>query len=605
MEWLLKSVARGTAVAGLPARHPSRDIALATALGLIYFLAAQLSQGLTLADGVAVFWPAAGLSSGMLIALGSAARLPVAAAVSMATIAVHILRADPLWAGAALGLCNAAEALIIAGLIDRFFGAGFRLNRLPHVLGLLLAAVAGTAISGIGGALTYRLFQGPSAPILATWQHWFASDAVGVIAGAPLVIGLVGLAREPPPRTEFVEGVFALAVLSVMTAAIILLPQEPWQTVGPLALLFPILLWLAARCQPALAAAGAFIVSFIFVLTTIDGVGHFGDPNIPVGDRILDAQVAILFVTLGALILAALFAERRQNETHLARMVVMLERERTNKMMSIKAATSSIVHEVRQPLTGITAKSSAARRWLKRDPPDVEKVAQLLHEIEGAGFRADEVLENVRRLFQDADHEREMIDVNGMARDAVQTLADELNHHHVRTILDLTSELPNVMGHRTQLQEVIVNLVNNAIDAMAPVKARRRVLRVGTKLNGGKKIIIEVEDSGHGIKPERIDGIFEAFVTTKPKGTGLGLAICMRIIEGHGGQLTASSDGKSGALFQIMLPIESTVASAGLSKEAHHADHAALTSGIGKPPPILNVRSISPIPRKAGHAPPL
>jgi signal transduction histidine kinase len=138
------------------------------------------------------------------------------------------------------------------------------------------------------------------------------------------------------------------------------------------------------------------------------------------------------------------------------------------------------------------------------------------------------------------------------------------------------------MGHRTQLQEVLVNLISNAIDAMAPVKARRRVLRVGTRLNGGKKIIIEVEDSGHGIKPERIDGIFEAFVTTKPKGTGLGLAICMRIIEAHGGELTASSDGKSGALFQIMLPNESTARSVNLSENTHRADHDALASGFGR-----------------------
>jgi signal transduction histidine kinase len=112
------------------------------------------------------------------------------------------------------------------------------------------------------------------------------------------------------------------------------------------------------------------------------------------------------------------------------------------------------------------------------------------------------------------------------------------------------------MGHRVQLQEVISNLVYNAIDAMAPIKLDLRVLKVRTRSDGAKAIIIEVEDSGHGIEPERLGSIFEPFVTTKPHGTGLGLAICSRIVERHGGLLTASSQGKNGALFQIVLPVD-------------------------------------------------
>ena len=541
-------------VAQLQPWHRAHSVALALTLGTVYFLAAQLSQGLTLEDGVAVFWPAAGFSSGVLIALGPGGRWAVAAGTVTATIAVHAINGDPLWAGAALALCNVAEALIIAGMIHRYCGADFHLDRLTPVLALLVAAVAGPAVSGIGGAVTYRLFTGPSAPILGTWYHWFASDVVGVIAGAPLVIGLIGLAREPPARNEFVEGTIAITTLSAMTGIILWLPAEPWQTVIPVALLFPMLLWLAARCRPVFAAAGSFIVSLTIVLTTIEGVGHFGDPDVPIADRIAEAQAGIMVVALGALVLAALFAERRQSEIRLARTIVMLERERANRMMSVQAAASSIVHEVRQPLTGITAKSSAARRWLRRTPREIGKVEQLLNEIENAGFRANEVLENVRSLFQDADREQEPVHINTLATEALTILRGELNDNDVETVVELASELPLVMGHRTQLQEVIVNLVHNAIDAMAPVESRRRALRIRTRLNGGKTIIIEVEDSGLGIEPERIGSIFEAFVTTKPNGTGLGLAICSTIIERHGGNLTASSDGKTGALFQIVLP---------------------------------------------------
>ena len=143
-----------------------------------------------------------------------------------------------------------------------------------------------------------------------------------------------------------------------------------------------------------------------------------------------------------------------------------------------------------------------------------------------------------------------------MTLEALQILNRELNDHGVKTDVELASELPLVMGHKIQLQEVISNLVNNAIDAMAPIKVERRTLKVRTKPEGAKAVIIEVEDSGHGIEPERLGNIFEAFVTTKPNGTGLGLAICSTIIERHGGRLTASSDGKNGALFQIVLPVE-------------------------------------------------
>jgi signal transduction histidine kinase len=142
--------------------------------------------------------------------------------------------------------------------------------------------------------------------------------------------------------------------------------------------------------------------------------------------------------------------------------------------------------------------------------------------------------------------------------DALQSLHGELDNHGVKTGVELASGLPPVIGHRVQLQEVILNLVHNAIDAMAPIKVDHRTLRVRTKSDGDKAVMIEVEDSGQGIEPQRLGRIFEPFVTTKLDGSGLGLAICSRIIERHGGELTASSDGKNGALFRIVLPVEPT-----------------------------------------------
>jgi signal transduction histidine kinase len=244
-------------------------------------------------------------------------------------------------------------------------------------------------------------------------------------------------------------------------------------------------------------------------------------------------------------------------QSSVARANNMLRRERNNRLMNIKAAMSTMAHEVRQPLTAIAAYATAARRWLEKVPPDVAEAKSILGKIEYAGLRANEVLANVPSIFQDKDDEQQPVDLNNLVLETMQIVRGEANDHGVRTDFELASELPLVMGHKVQLREVILNLVRNAFDAMDSINVRRRTLKVRSKHNGTKSIVIEVEDSGPGIESERLGSIFEPFVTTKPHGTGLGLAICSRIAERHGGQLTATSDGKDGALFQLVLPVTS------------------------------------------------
>jgi PAS domain S-box-containing protein len=300
------------------ARQWINAIGLTVLVGLAYFLAARLSLALlTKPDGVAVFWPASGVAAGVLIALGPSARLPVAAGAMVATIVANLLGDRTLFSALVFALCNAGEAVLTAWLVERQFGPRFTLDSLPQVLGLLLAAIVGTAVSGVGGTAGFVLFHGSTAPILTTWHHWFASDALGIVTVAPLLIGLASVAREMPSHSEIIEGIAALAALAVMSALVIFLPREPWGTVLPIALLFPLLMWLAARCRPVFAAAAAFIITLTIVWTTTFGVGYFGDPTLPIGHRILGAQASILTVSLCAFVLAALFAERRESETAL------------------------------------------------------------------------------------------------------------------------------------------------------------------------------------------------------------------------------------------------------------------------------------------------
>jgi PAS domain S-box-containing protein len=311
-----------------PNRRPPwiAAIGLAIAVGIAYFFAAQLGLALLAEpDGVALFWPAAGVSSGALIALGRDARLPVVGGVMVATIVANLMGDRNVWSATLFAFCNAGEALLAAWLIERYFGFPLSLDRLRNVQGLLAAAVVATAASGVGGTLAYKLFYSPTALIWTTWQHWFASDIVGIITVAPLVIGLAEAVREPPPRSEIVEGVVALLVLAAMTVIIVLLPPEPWKTVRPIALLFPSLMWLAARCRPGFAAAGAFIVSLTIIWTITFGDSHFRILAFPIGDGIIGAQAAILIVALSTYFLAALFAERRQHARMLKESQALLQ----------------------------------------------------------------------------------------------------------------------------------------------------------------------------------------------------------------------------------------------------------------------------------------
>ena len=248
----------------------------------------------------------------------------------------------------------------------------------------------------------------------------------------------------------------------------------------------------------------------------------------------------------------------RRTELALREAVTKLERERDNKLTNVEAIMAAIAHEVRQPLMAIVINGGAARRFLARVPADIDEATANLNRIINDSRRASEVFDSILTLFRREDQERQAIDVNEIALEVLQSSRGELAEHRVITRTELASELPLISGHRRQLQQVISNLVQNAIEAMDNTTDRDRVLRVRTGLHNRDAIIVAVEDSGPGVDPKQSGSIFDAFFTTKSHGIGLGLAICRMIVERHGGQLTAASDGNNGARFQFVLPTEFT-----------------------------------------------
>ncbi|MCP3411240.1 ATP-binding protein [Bradyrhizobium sp. CCGB01] len=262
-------------------------------------------------------------------------------------------------------------------------------------------------------------------------------------------------------------------------------------------------------------------------------------------------RVFWLFTSIVVLLL--LLLEITKLYARLARSYTLLERERNNKLLNIQATAASIAHEVRQPLTAIVASGGAALHYLEKTPPDHEKIRKSLRRMISESERTSKVFDGIRALFGRVDQRREAVDVNEIIRDVLKSVEGELSDNEIAVSSEL-NELSDLDGNRTQLQQVMFNLVHNAIEAMQCIAHRRRALRVRTERRVDSAIKIVMEDTGPGIDPTQLDSIFNAFVTTKPAGMGLGLAICRQIIERHGGHLIASSDGSSGAKFEVVLP---------------------------------------------------
>jgi signal transduction histidine kinase len=263
----------------------------------------------------------------------------------------------------------------------------------------------------------------------------------------------------------------------------------------------------------------------------------------------------VFSVVTSTIVLMALFSETVNLYARLSSANKKLQRAHENKLTDVAAAIATIAHEIRQPLTAISAKSSAARRFLARGPANIERVGGILDDIGTASLRVNEIIESVGALFRTANPERQSIDVNDLVIESLQVLGKELADCSITVDTQLTSELPPIMGHKGQLQELILNLVQNSIDAMRAMTAKPRMLHVRTEPHGRDAIAIYIEDTGPGIEEKTLSSVFDAFVTTKTKGMGLGLAISQRIVERHNGKITAMSGVNGGARFEITLPI--------------------------------------------------
>ena len=225
---------------------------------------------------------------------------------------------------------------------------------------------------------------------------------------------------------------------------------------------------------------------------------------------------------------------------------------RVSRVTTMGELTASLAHEVNQPIAAAVTSANSCIRWLQAEVPNLDKARAAAERIVKDGTRAAEIISRIRLLFQKGTLQLELVDINEVIEEMIVLLRGEATRSSISVRTELAADLPPVMGDRVQLQQVMMNLMINGIDAMKAVDGTRE-LAVKSQRDGNERVLVSVSDTGVGLPPQQVDHIFDAFFTTKPHGTGMGLRICRSIVESHGGQLWAASNSPRGASFHFAL----------------------------------------------------
>jgi signal transduction histidine kinase len=255
-----------------------------------------------------------------------------------------------------------------------------------------------------------------------------------------------------------------------------------------------------------------------------------------------------------SIVLLVLLWESMTLYAQLTRSVSAERRAREARLTAMEALSASIAHEVKQPLASMVTNADAGMRWIDRPKPDLAEARAAMGRIVNDGHRTGKVIEGISTMFKKGTQERVSVHLNQLIDKTLRRCQGEVQFGRITIQVDLCEHLPLVTGSPIQLQQVISNLVDNAIDAMNAVTDRERVLRVKSALQDSGRILVSVEDSGTGMDPNSKERIFEPFFTTKPDGMGMGLMFCRSVIEAHGGRLWMTDNHPHGAIFQFTLP---------------------------------------------------
>jgi C4-dicarboxylate-specific signal transduction histidine kinase len=247
--------------------------------------------------------------------------------------------------------------------------------------------------------------------------------------------------------------------------------------------------------------------------------------------------------------------EESRNRAEVALRQAQADLAHVSRMTTMGELTASLAHEVNQPIAAAVTDANTCLRWLNRDHPDVEEAREAASRTIKDATRAAEIINRVRMLFQKGKPQWELVDINQIIRETVALMRSQIARHFITVRAELGGDIPQITGDRLQLQQVLVNLMMNGIDAMKDVDGKRE-LAISSQRGENEQVTVSVSDMGVGLPSEQADQIFDAFFTTKPHGTGMGLRISRSIVESHGGRLCVARNSPRGASFNLTLPVK-------------------------------------------------
>ena len=267
-------------------------------------------------------------------------------------------------------------------------------------------------------------------------------------------------------------------------------------------------------------------------------------------------EIGRLAIAFNAMLAELAMARERESVEQVRIAAMQAELARVASLTAMGEMTASIAHEINQPLTAVVNNANAGLRWLDHQPPNVDRTRSILMRIISDGGRASDVIASIRAMLTKGSQARTELDINDLIREVMTLVRGELQGRSVSIRTELADRLPRLSGNRVQLRQVILNLIMNAVEAMASIKDRARMLQVCSEITDQRDVVVTVEDTGTGIEEEDLTRVFDAFFTTKPEGMGMGLSICRSIVEAHGGRIMALRANPHGSVFQVMLPVD-------------------------------------------------
>ena len=479
----------------------------------------------------------------------------------LAALPMHLLATASFQPGVTLVvmLCqyvgNAVHILVAAAAVRAVAGAPPRFDSLRGMASfVLLAGIVATAIAGTV-AITLFLLIGWTTDFWLPWRQRFFSNGFATLTiTPPILLAIHGelVGARHPRRRRYVE--LGLVTIGLLTVGMLIFAREaPGPQIMPALLLAPLpfLLWAAIRLGPGGLCTSLLVVTFIAWATAYTGRWPFATRS--PAEIVLSLHAFLFAMSVPMMFLAALAEERHRTEDETRRQRDQLAH--ALRVSTLGQLAASIAHELGQPLTAIVTNAQAGRRFLTNGGSKSDSIDEILTDIADDANRAGQVIRRLRALLRKEGAERVSLDVNTLIENVVGLLRADLRQKNIMIRFARNETLPPVLGDPVQLQQVVLNLLVNAAEAVAATEDAPHVITVDIAQPRSGRLMLSVRDSGIGVQePEQLERIFEHFVSSKRQGLGMGLPISRSIVEAHGGRIWATANAGRGLTLHVELP---------------------------------------------------